>query len=160
SRRSCAPSFGPAPTSSSSAATCRRASPSANISTSRTPSSAARNPASSMACSTGWPACCGPTTSSPEAAALDEVAPLARYSAPLPGPGALGLRDDAAVIPGPGGSDLVLTTDAIVEGVHFLEADPPDLVARKLLRVNLSDLAAKGATPLGYLLTTALPRRC
>jgi thiamine-monophosphate kinase len=64
------------------------------------------------------------------------------------------------VIPGPDGSDLVLKADALVEGVHFLGADPPDLVARKLLRVNLSDLAAKGATPLGYLLTTALPPRC
>src|SRR5262249_31478766 len=50
--------------------------------------------------------------------------------------------------------------DAIVEGVHFLSEDPPDLVARKALRVNLSDLAAKAARPLGYLLALALPARC
>ncbi|HTV89752.1 MAG TPA: thiamine-phosphate kinase, partial [Stellaceae bacterium] len=54
---------------------------------------------------------------------------------------------------------LVVTVDAIVEGVHYLPNDLPDLVARKLLRVNLSDLAAKGARPLHYLLTTALPPR-
>jgi thiamine-monophosphate kinase len=97
---------------------------------------------------------------SPEAAALDEFQRIARYYAPLAGPGAFGLTDDAAVIPGPDGTDLVLKADAIVETVHFLEGDPPGLVAQKLLRVNLSDLAAKGAEPVGYLLTTALPSRC
>jgi len=51
----------------------------------------------------------------------------------------------------------VMTVDAMVCGVHYLPGDPPDLVARKLLRVNLSDLAAMGARPLHYLLTTALP---
>jgi thiamine-monophosphate kinase len=91
---------------------------------------------------------------------LDEFQRIARFYAPLAAPGALGLTDDAALIPGPDGTEIVLTADAIVEGVHFLAADPPDLVARKLLRVNLSDLAAKGAKPLGYLLTTALPERC
>jgi thiamine-monophosphate kinase len=50
-----------------------------------------------------------------------------------------------------------LTTDAMVAGVHFLPEDPPDLVGRKLLRVNLSDLAAKGAVPLGYLMTVSAP---
>ncbi len=54
------------------------------------------------------------------------------------------------------GDDIVVTTDAIVEGVHFLSDDPPDTIARKALRVNLSDLAAKGATPAGFVLTLAL----
>jgi thiamine-monophosphate kinase len=72
--------------------------------------------------------------------------------------GAFGLDDDAAVLTSPPGCDLVLTADAIVAGVHFLADDPPDSVARKVLRVNLSDLAAKGARPLGFLLTLALPQ--
>lgn len=66
-----------------------------------------------------------------------------------------GLRDDVAVVPSRPGFDLILTKDAIVEGVHFLPDDPMDTVARKLLRVNLSDLAAKGARPFGYLLACA-----
>jgi thiamine-monophosphate kinase len=88
---------------------------------------------------------------------LDEFARIARFFAPLAGVGALGLRDDVALIDGPPGTQYVLKTDAIVEGVHYLPDDPPMQVAQKLLRVNLSDLAAKGAAPLGYLLTTALP---
>lgn len=76
---------------------------------------------------------------------------------PLAGPGALGLADDVALIDGPPGEQYVLTTDTIIEGVDYLPADPPPQIARKLLRVNLSDLAAKGATPFGYLLSTALP---
>src|SRR5690606_24626856 len=80
---------------------------------------------------------------------------IRRHFAPLAAPGAYGLRDDAAALSPPPGRDLVLTVDAMVAGVHFLPDDPPDLVARKLLRVNLSDLAAKGALPLGYLLTAA-----
>ena len=56
------------------------------------------------------------------------------------------------------GRQLVLTADAMVAGVHFLPDDPPDLVGRKLLRVNLSDLAAKGAVPLGYLMTVSTPK--
>jgi thiamine-monophosphate kinase len=87
-----------------------------------------------------------------------EFALIARYFRPLAGPAGLGLADDAALLVPPPGRELVLTTDAMVAGVHFLAEDPPDLVARKLLRVNLSDLAAKGATPLGYLLTLAAPR--
>jgi len=51
----------------------------------------------------------------------------------------------------------VLKTDGIVAGVHFFPDDPPEMVAKKALRVNLSDLAAKGASPLGFLLTLALP---
>jgi thiamine-monophosphate kinase len=69
----------------------------------------------------------------------------------------MGLLDDAALVDCRSGRQLVVTADAIVEGVHYLPDDPPDLVARKLLRVNLSDLAAMGARPLHYLLTTALP---
>jgi thiamine-monophosphate kinase len=87
-----------------------------------------------------------------------EFALIARHFRPLAGPGALDLQDDAAVLAPPPGRDLVLTADAMVAGVHFLPDDPPDLVARKLLRVNLSDLAAKGATPLGYLMTVSTPR--
>ena len=84
-------------------------------------------------------------------------APLARGF-----PGACGLEDDVAYLALTGGlvqpgEELVLKTDAIVSGVHFLASDPGDLVARKLLRVNLSDLAAKGARPLVYMLAAMLP---
>ncbi len=84
---------------------------------------------------------------------------IARLLRPLTrgAPEALDLLDDAAVIPSRPGFDLVVTKDAMVAGVHFLPDDPLDLVARKLLRVNLSDLAAKGAEPFGYFLTTAWP---
>ena len=87
-----------------------------------------------------------------------EFALIARHFRPLAGPGALELQDDAAVLTPPPGRDLVLTADAMVAGVHFLPDDPPDLIGRKLLRVNLSDLAAKGATPIGYLMTVSTPR--
>ena len=81
---------------------------------------------------------------------------IARYFGPLAtAPGAFGLGDDAAVLKALD-EDLVVTTDAIVEGVHFLLGDPPDTVARKALRVNLSDLAAKGARPAGFVMTLAL----
>jgi thiamine-monophosphate kinase len=81
---------------------------------------------------------------------------IARYFKPLAtDPGAFHLTDDAAVLKALG-DDIVVTTDAIVEGVHFLSDDPPDTIARKALRVNLSDLAAKGATPAGFVLTLAL----
>jgi thiamine-monophosphate kinase len=89
---------------------------------------------------------------------LSEDDLIARYFAPLAGPAGLGLRDDAALLRPPAGEDLVLTTDALVAGVHFFADDPPAAIARKALRVNLSDLAAKGARPLGYLLSLALPR--
>ena len=68
---------------------------------------------------------------------------------------ARGLADDVAVITPRLGAELVVTKDTIVEGVHFLPDDPWDTVAQKLLRVNLSDLAAKGAEPFGYLLSCA-----
>lgn len=81
---------------------------------------------------------------------------IARYFRPLAtDPGAFGLVDDAAILQARG-DEIVVTTDAIVEGVHFLSDDPPDTVARKALRVNLSDLAAKGAVPAGFVLTLAL----
>ncbi len=84
---------------------------------------------------------------------------IARHFAPLAKhPGAFGLVDDAAVIAPPAGCDVVLKTDGIIGGVHFFADDPADAVAKKALRVNLSDLAAKGARPLGFLLTLALPQ--
>ncbi|MCA8928855.1 MAG: thiamine-phosphate kinase [Alphaproteobacteria bacterium] len=89
---------------------------------------------------------------------LDEFGLIARYLAPLAThPGADGLHDDVAVLARASlAGDLVLTTDAIVAGVHFLEDEDPRLVAERLLRANLSDLAAKGARPIGYQLTLAL----
>lgn len=89
---------------------------------------------------------------------IGEFERIRRFFAPLAGPGGLGLTDDAALVDCPQGRRLVVTADAIVGGVHYFPEDPPDLVARKLLRVNLSDLAAMGARPLHYILTTALPR--
>jgi thiamine-monophosphate kinase len=95
-------------------------------------------------------------TEKPDESGEDRL--ITRYFLPLARhPAALGLIDDAAALTPPPGCDLVLTTDAVVSGVHFLPDDPPDAVARKALRVNLSDLAAKGATPAGFLLTLALP---
>jgi thiamine-monophosphate kinase len=82
---------------------------------------------------------------------------VARLIRPLAGEGAFDLKDDAARLVPPSGHELVLTADAIVMGVHAFPQDPPDLVARKALRMNLSDLAAKGARPLGFLMTLALP---
>jgi len=87
-----------------------------------------------------------------------EEALIAEYFRPLAThPGALGLIDDAALLSPPDGYDLVLTKDAVVGGVHFFVDDPPEAIARKSLRVNLSDLAAKGAAPAGFLLALALP---
>ena len=88
---------------------------------------------------------------------LDEDGLIARFFAPIAGPGGLGLKDDAAVIAPPPGQDLVVTVDALVAGRHFFPDDPPASIARKALRVNLSDLAAKGAEPLGFTLALALP---
>ena len=84
---------------------------------------------------------------------------IARFFKPLAKhPGAFGFNDDAAAITPPPGNDLVLKTDGLIAGVHFFADDPPDGVGRKALRVNLSDLAAKGAAPLGFLLSIALPK--
>jgi thiamine-monophosphate kinase len=82
---------------------------------------------------------------------------IARFFAPIAGKGSLGLKDDAACLSPKPGHDLVLTTDALVETVHFLPGDSPGSVARKALGVNVSDLAAKGADPAGFLLSLALP---
>jgi len=92
---------------------------------------------------------------------LNERALIADIFAPLAAqtPGAFNLEDDAARITPPAGKDLVITTDTIVAGVHFMPDDPADSIAAKALRVNLSDLAAKGAEPLGYTLNIALSER-
>jgi thiamine-monophosphate kinase len=83
---------------------------------------------------------------------------IERYFRPLASdPGAFALADDAAMMRPKAGEDLVLTTDFLGAGVHFFEDDPPESIARKALRVNLSDLAAKGAEPVGYLMALALP---
>jgi thiamine-monophosphate kinase len=91
---------------------------------------------------------------------MDEFGLIARHFAPIAAsePGALGLRDDAAVLDLSPGARLVCTKDALVAGVHFLDTDPPADIARKLMRVNLSDLAAMGARPRGVLLAAVLPR--
>ncbi len=91
---------------------------------------------------------------------LDEFDLIRRYFAPLAAgePGAFGLTDDAAIVDIGAGERIVVTTDAMVAGVHFPAGDRPSLIARKLLRVNLSDLAAMGARPRGYTLAAALTR--
>lgn len=85
---------------------------------------------------------------------------IRRYMAPLAAgfPGAYGLADDCATIAVPAGHELVVTTDALVRGVHFLADESPDAIAWKALAVNISDLAAKGARPLAYLLALSLPQ--
>lgn len=89
---------------------------------------------------------------------LGEFEIIASYFAPLAThPAALGLLDDAAILPVPEGHELVATCDTIIEGVHFLAGDPPDSIGHKALAVNLSDLAAKAARPQAYLLNLALP---
>jgi len=94
------------------------------------------------------------------ASPLGEFGRITRFFKPLAAgfPGARGLRDDAAVFGVPEGRELVVTTDATVAGVHFFPDDAPGDIAAKLLRTNLSDLAAMGAEPLAYTLVTALPR--
>jgi thiamine-monophosphate kinase len=94
----------------------------------------------------------------PDDAGSGEDRLIARFFKPLTTvPGALALTDDAAFITPPQSCDLVLTADMIVGGVHFLVDDPAELIARKAMRVNLSDIAAKGAAPLGFLVSLALP---
>jgi thiamine-monophosphate kinase len=84
---------------------------------------------------------------------------IARYFRPLASEaGAFGLIDDAAVVAPPPGCDVVLTTDGVIAGVHFFPDDPPENIGRKALRMNLSDLAAKGAKPIGFLMSVALPK--
>lgn len=92
------------------------------------------------------------TLSREQALIQDIFAPLAKSS------NALGLKDDAALMPQTAGCDMVVTSDTLVAGVHFFASDPANLIAKKALRVNLSDLAAKGAAPQSYLLNIALPK--
>ena len=82
---------------------------------------------------------------------------IARYFAPLASAEGLGLKDDAALFTPDTGKELVITSDAVTAGIHFFEDDNPGSIAQKALRVNLSDLAAKGAVPRGYMLTLLLP---
>jgi thiamine-monophosphate kinase len=90
---------------------------------------------------------------------LSEFGLIAKHFVPLAThPGALALTDDAAELTEEAERDTVVTADALTAGVHFLPDDPPNLIASKALRVNLSDLAAKGAEPIGYLLALALPQ--
>ena len=86
---------------------------------------------------------------------------IARYLAPLVRsfPGAGDLKSDNAFLPADGRHDLVVKTDTIVAGVHFLPDERPERIAAKALRVCLSDLAAGGATPYAYQLSLALPER-
>ncbi len=87
-----------------------------------------------------------------------EFSLIARHFRPLAGEGSLDLSDDAAVVTPPAGRELVISADAMVQGVHFLPDDRADLVARKLIRTNVSDLAAMGAVPWAYLVTVSTPR--
>lgn len=89
---------------------------------------------------------------------MNEFDLIAKYFAPLAGPEGLGLLDDAAHFSPTPGFDLVLTKDAMVEGVHFPKGEYGADVAQRLLRVNLSDIAAKAASPRGYLLSLAWPK--
>ena len=82
---------------------------------------------------------------------------IAQCFVPLAGPEGLGLKDDAALFRPSPGTELVYTVDAMASGVHFLPDESPEIIAKRLIRVNISDLAAKGAKPRGYLLTIALP---
>jgi thiamine-monophosphate kinase len=88
-----------------------------------------------------------------EEAIIRLLAPLARGA-----PGAFGLQDDCALITLAPGTELVLKTDPVAEGVHFLAADAPEDIAWKALAVNVSDLAAKAARPLGYLMALSFPQ--
>jgi thiamine-monophosphate kinase len=88
-----------------------------------------------------------------------EEAIIGAYFAPLAKgfPGAFDLKDDCASITPEPGCDLVVTTDAVIEGVHFFSGEAAHAIAWKALAVNVSDLVAKGATPFAYLITLALP---
>lgn len=97
-------------------------------------------------------------TSSPAGSLPGEFDLIRAYFAPLTQfeAGSFNLTDDAAVLSIDQDHEIVVTTDTIVAGVHFLKDSPPESIAAKLLRVNLSDLAAMGATPRSYTLSLAL----
>jgi len=88
-----------------------------------------------------------------EEAIIRLLAPLAEGCA-----GAFGLKDDCAVLTPEPGTEFVLKTDPIAEGVHFLPDDAPEDVAWKALAVNVSDLAAKAARPVAYLMALSFPQ--
>lgn len=88
---------------------------------------------------------------------MNEFELIERYFAPLAGPEGLRLKDDTALFTPKAGHDLLLTTDSFVEGVHFPEGMYGADVAERLLRTNLSDIAAKGGVPLGYQLSLSMP---
>src|SRR6476660_4809561 len=165
-RRCCARRCAPAPTNSSTVTTCRPAWWSLSTLTSPRHLSNATKPAWSMPFSISWRGACALTSlvaRRGEIMARDDMSAedhlIARFFKPLAShPGALGLSDDAAFLTPPPGCDVVLKTDAIVGGVHFFPDDAAHTVASKALRVILSDLAAKGARPLGFLLALALPK--
>ena len=90
---------------------------------------------------------------------MDEFAFIAKYLVGLSGPQALNLKDDVAVWTPPQGIDMVMSMDTIVEGVHFPSGKFDEQIAQKLLRINISDLVAKGADPIGYFLSLSLPKR-
>src|SRR4051794_9255260 len=99
--------------------------------------------------------------SDPRPSRLGEFALSANRCAPLAKtPGAFGLGADVATLSAPVGRELVAKVGAVVEGVHFFGDDPAELVAKKALRVNLSDVAAKGAPPVGYLLSLSVAPWC
>jgi len=89
---------------------------------------------------------------------MNEFEFIKTYLAPLAGPGSFDLTDDAALIDPKPGCELIVSMDTMVEGVHFPAGEWNARTAGKLLRVNLSDLAAKAATPIGYFLSIAWPR--
>jgi thiamine-monophosphate kinase len=88
--------------------------------------------------------------------AFDELSIIDRYLRPLAGEGSFHLMDDAARLDVPADADLVVTADMVAADIHFLATDPPDTIARKALRVNLSDLAAKGAKPSAYVMSLGI----
>ena len=102
---------------------------------------------------TAWPGMSGPDP----APVTDEFEQIAELFRPLTrgDSGALDLLDDAAILPAQQGQDMVVTQDALVEGVHFPVGEAPEVVAARFLRVNLSDLAAKGAEPFAWLQSLA-----
>lgn len=87
---------------------------------------------------------------------MDEFGFIAKYLSGLAGPEGLDLKDDAAVWTPPKGLDVVISMDTQVEGVHFPEGKFDAQTAEKLIRVNISDLVAKGADPIGYFLSLTL----
>lgn len=90
---------------------------------------------------------------------MRERARIAQFFAPLAAeePGSFNLRDDAAALTPPSGQQFVITTDSVIQSIHVLANATPQQYARKLVRRNLSDLAAMGATPWRYTLNLHTP---